>query len=166
MKNQYKITKKLIMSWAMELHLYGVMNTVLFTVWCILGVIGVIGLILSVALDLDWMSVYLYSLIGFVAVFRLFISRFIISSRRYKMYSTTYGVTEWMRTIEFSDGEITVTDHMSVSKFSYGNIKKIKENGNTVMLFMNDNLALRLYKDAFVEGSWEECKQKIESMIK
>ena len=26
------------------------------------------------------------------------------------------------------------------------------------MIYLNDNYAIRLYKDAFVEGSWEECK--------
>ena len=29
-----------------------------------------------------------------------------------------------------------------------------------------NNIALRLYKDAFVEGSWEECKKKINDMLK
>ena len=70
-----------------------------------------------------------------------------------------------MRTIEFLDDEIVLTDHTSVSKFQYSNIEKIKEKNNVVMIFMNHNLALRLYKDAFVEGSWEECKEKINSMI-
>jgi len=26
---------------------------------------------------------------------------------------------------------------------------------------MNNNMALRLYKDTFVEGSWEECKKML-----
>ena len=62
---------------------------------------------------------------------------------------------------EFLDDEIVLTDHTSVSKFKYSNIQKIKEKNNVVMVFMNNNMALRLYKDAFVEGSWEECKKLI-----
>ena len=31
---------------------------------------------------------------------------------------------------------------------------------------MNNNIAIRLYKDAFVEGTWEECKKKINDMLK
>ena len=77
------------------------------------------------------------------------------------MYASTYGVAEWMRTIEFLDDEIVVTDHTSISKFKYSNVKKIKEKKNVIMIFMNHNLALRLYQDAFVEGSWEECKKII-----
>ena len=71
-----------------------------------------------------------------------------------------------MRTTEFLEDEIVLTDHTSVSKLKYSNIKKIKEKNNIVMIFMNDNMAWRLYKDAFVEGSWEECKNIINSMTK
>ena len=105
--------------------------------------------------------VYLYALMFLIAIFKLFIQRFIIWSKRYKLYSTTYGVTEWIRTTEFLDDEIVLTDHTSVSKFKYSNIQKIKEKNNVVMIFMNNNMALRLYKDSFVEGSWDECKQMI-----
>ena len=96
----------------------------------------------------------------------LFLARFFVWSKRYKLYSTTYGVSEWIRTTEFLDDEIILTDHTSVSKLKYSNIKTIKEKGNVVMIFMNNNMALRLYKDAFVEGSWEECKEKINAMLK
>ncbi len=161
MKNEYTITKDLIRSWAKEYHLQGGLNIFLFILWCFLGVIGIWGLIFSIALRADWFVIYLYALISVIAVFKLFIQRFIIWSKRYKLYSTTYGVTEWMRTIEFLDDEIVLTDHTSVSKFQYGNIQKIKERGNLVIIFMNHNMALRLYKDAFKTGSWEECKSMI-----
>ena len=159
MKNEYKITKDLIKSWAKEYHIHGAANIFLFILWCIVGVIGFFGLIFSVAMSLDWKIIYLYALMLIIAIFKLFIQRFIVCSKRYKLYSTTYGVTEWMRTTEFLDDEIVLTDHTSVTKFKYSNIQRIKEKGNVVMIFMNNNMALRLYKDAFVEGSWEECKR-------
>jgi len=158
MKNEYKITKDLIKSWAKEYHLYGAANILLFVFWCIAGVIGIWGMILSIAIHAQWTIIYLYALILVIAVYKLFIRRFVVWSRRYKVYSTTYGVAEWMRTTEFLDGEIVLTDHTSVSKFKYSNIQKIKDKNNVVIIIMNDNMALRLYKDAFVEGSWEECK--------
>ena len=159
MKNEYKITKDLIKSWAKEYHLHGTANIFLFILSCVVGVIGFFGLIFSVAMSLDWNIIYLYALTLIIVIFKLFIQRFIVWSKRYKLYSTTYGVTEWMRTTEFLDDEIVLTDHTSVTKFKYSNIQKIKEKGNVVMIFMNNNMALRLYKDAFVEGSWEECKR-------
>ena len=159
MKNEYKITKDLLKSWAKEYHIHGAANIFLFVLWCAVGIIGLLGLVFSISMSLDWMIIYLYALMLVIAVFKLFIQRFIVWSKRYKLYSTTYGVTEWMRTTEFLDDEIVLTDHTSVSKFKYNNIQRIKEEGNVVMIFMNNNMALRLYKDAFVEGSWEECKR-------
>ena len=166
MKNQYKITKDLMQTWAKEYHLHGAANVILFIIWCVLGVIGISGLIFSIALHSEWMAIYIYALLTITAVFKLFLARFVICSKRYKLYSTTYGVSEWIRTTEFLDDEIILTDHTSVSKLKYSNIEKIKEKNNVVMIFMNNNMALRLYKDAFVEGSWEECKDKINSMTK
>ena len=166
MKNQYKITKDLMKTWAKEYHLHGAANVILFIMWCVLGVIGIAGLIFSIALHSEWMVIYIYALFTIIAFFKLFLARFFVWSKRYKMYSTTYGVSEWIRTTEFLDDEIILTDHTSISKLKYSNIKAIKEKGNVVMIFMNNNMALRLYKDAFVEGSWEECKEKINAMLK
>jgi len=166
MKNQYKITKDLMKTWAKEYHLHGAANVILFIIWCVLGVIGIAGFILSISLHSEWIVSYIYALFSIIAFFKLFLARFFVWSNRYKLYSTTYGVSEWIRTTEFLDDEIVLTDHTSVSKFQYSNIKTIKEKGNVVMIFMNNNIALRLYKDAFVEGSWEECKEKINAMLK
>jgi len=112
------------------------------------------------------MDIYIYALFTVLAVFKLFFARFFFWSKRYKLYSTTYGVSEWIRTTEFLDDEIIITDHTSVSKLKYSNIKTIKEKNNVVIIFMNNNMAIRLYKDAFVEGSWEKCKEKINTMLK
>ncbi len=161
MKNEYKVTKDLIKSWAKEYHLHGAANIVLFILWCVVGVVGLMGLIFGIVMAFNWKAIYLYALILVLAVYKLFIHRFVVWSKRYKLYSTTYGVTEWMRTTEFLDDEIVLTDHTSVSKFQYRVIQKIKEKDNVVLIIMNHNMALRLYKDAFVEGSWEACKERI-----
>lgn len=163
MKNEYKITKALIKSWAKEYHLHGTANILLFVLWCIIGVVGVLTFAFSLELQMDWIYTYLSVLIILATVFKLFVSRFIVWARRYKIYSTTYGVTEWTRTTEFLDEEIVVTDHTSVSKFKYSNIEKIKEKDNLVLIFLNNNMGLRLYKDAFVQGSWQECKELLKS---
>ena len=166
MKNEYKITKDLIRSWAKEYNLHGAVNIFLFVFWCVLGVVGLSELILSIVFHLDWILITLSALILLIAVYKLFIQRFLFWSHRYKLFSTTYDVTEWMQTIEFSDDEIVLTDHTSVSKFKYGNVRSIKEKGNAVLIIMNHNMALRLYKDAFVEGSWEECKKMLLEKMK
>lgn len=161
MKNEYIITKELMKSWAKEYHLYGTGNIVSFIIGCFVGIVGIAGFVFSILLQSNWLISYVFALSTVMVIYKLFIARFIVWHNRYKLYSTTYGVTEWMRTTEFLDDVIVLTDHTSISSLKYENIKKIKEKNNVVMIFMNNNLALRLYKDAFVEGSWEECKEMI-----
>ena len=166
MKNQYKITKEEMMSWAKEYHLQGAANIVLFILWCIVGVIGLAMLVLLSFIGGDFVDWYLSILFLFLSVYKLFFSRFVFWSNKYKLLSRTYGVSEWTRSVEFTDDEITLYDHNSVSKFKYENIKKIKEKNNVIMIFFNNNLALRFYKNTFVEGSWDDCKDKIRSILK
>ena len=166
MKNQYIITRELMKTWAKEYHLHGAANVIAFILRCMIGAMGIAGLILSIKLHMGWAFAFIYSLFAITAIFKLFFARFFIWSKRYKLYSTTFGVSEWVRTIDFLDDEIVCTEHTSVSKFKYSNIEKIKEMNNVVMIFMNNNIAIRLYKDAFVEGTWEECKKKINDMLK
>ena len=166
MKNEYKVTKELMMSWAKEIHLIGTANVALFVFWCLWGAIGLTYLIFLFIYGVSWLTWYCSVIIVFLSVFRLFIARFIVISKRYKMLSQIYGVSEWIRTIEFSDDEIICLDHNSITKLGYSNIKKIKEKNNDILIFFNNNLGLRLYKDAFVEGTWEDCKKKINSIIK
>ncbi len=166
MKHQCKITKDLMKEWAKEYHLHGTANVILFIIWCVLGMIGIAGLIFSITLHGQWISISLYALLTIIAFFKLFLAHFFACSKRYKMLSTTYGVSEWMRTTEFLEDEIILTDHTTVSRLRYNDIEKIKEKNNVVLIFMKNNLTLRLFKDAFIEGSWEECKKKINSMLK
>ena len=164
MKNEFKVTKKLMMSWAKEFHLIGAANIVLFILWCIVGAIGLAMIILLSIFGGEWINWYISILFLLLAVFKLFFSRFIVMSNRYKLIAKTYGVTEWIRTIEFTDDEIISTDHNSVVKYQYTGIKKIKETKDSVLIIFNTNLGVRIYKDAFIEGSWEECKNKLESL--
>ena len=131
MKNEYKITKQLMMSWAKEYHLQGARSIFNFVLWCILGACGLIILILNIVFEgEDWVDWYLAVLFLIASVFQLFFSRFVFWSNRYKLLSKTYGVTEWIRTTEFTDEEIVLSDYNSVTKFRYDNIKKIKEESN------------------------------------
>lgn len=166
MKNEYKINKKEMMSWAKEYHLQGAANIILFILWSIVGVCGLALLVLLTLSGGKWIRWFLAIWLLVLAVFKLFFSRFLVLSNRYKLFAKTYGVSEWIRTTEFADDVIILTDHTSVTKLLYENIKKIKEKNNVVMIFFNNNLAVRLYTDAFVEGSWEACKAKIDSMMK
>ena len=164
MTNQYTVNKELINSWAKEYNLYGIKNKILFALWCLLGFIGIIGMILSVILLQDIMVILIYGIIIAFALIKLFASPYIKWQNKYKLYTTTYGVTEWLRKIEFSDDEITVTDHNNVCKFKYQSIEKIKETDRTILLYLKNNIVIRLYKNSFIDCTPEECLNQIKNL--
>jgi len=166
MKNEIKINKKEIMSWAKHYYLEGVANKIMFALLCMLLAISLAMLTLLFLFGGDWINWYLSIFFLFLAVYKLFFERFVIWSQRYKVASKNFGVDEWTRTTEFRDDGILLTECTSTMQFKYQNIKKIKEKDNLIMILFNNNQALRLYKDTFVEGTWEECKEKINSMLK
>ena len=153
------------MSWAKEYHLHGAKTIILFIIYCLAGLCGLTLLALLAIADGHWTRWFLAVWLTVLCVYRLFFARFVSWSNSYKMMAKTYGVTEWIRTVEFTDREIICKENdAACMTFRYDNIKRIKEKGNIVFIFFNDNLTLRLYKDAFTEGSWEECNEKLNAM--
>lgn len=163
MKNEYIVTKELTKSWAKEYHLRNKKVILLFVMLCIIAVCGLTSLILLVIFKGGWFEIYISLLLLFLAIYKLFFERFLVIARRYDLCAKTYGVTEWVRITEFIDEEILLTEHTSSIKYSYTQITGIKEKGNVVFILLNNNSTIRLYKDAFVDCSWEECKERINS---
>lgn len=166
MKNEYKITKEEVMSWANDYHLQGAATIVLFSLWCLVGVIGICMIVLLSVKGGDFLNWFLAILFSVLALYKLLFSRFIIWNSRYRLMSKAYGVSEWIRTTEFNDEDIVVTDHNSITKLRYENIKRIREKDNLVMILFDGNVALRIYKDAFTDGSFEECRELLASKNK
>ena len=162
MKNQYKVNKDLIMSWAEERVIHGTANKVLFALWCIVGALGIGILVAQFTRGGDVTDLYFAIFMIVLSLYKLTISHRVVWMRRYKFLVRSYGVEEWIRTVEFTLDDIVVTDHTSVCKIRYKDIVKIKEKGNFVLLLVHPNMAIRLYKDAFVEGDWEKCKLMID----
>ena len=165
MKNEFTINKKEMLSWARKYYFIGVANILLFIICVFLGVTGLF--LLSVLISnggevISW-CIAIASIV--IPVYKLFFERFVFTMRRYSVLSKTYGVSEWHRIFEFTDDDIILTDYNSVSRYSYGNIKRILEENDVVLLILNHNIALRFYKHTFTEGTWEECKAKIESKM-
>lgn len=133
----------------------------LFVSWCFVGFCGLFGIVVSILIHGDPQDYLFFILVLLVAIYKLFFNRFVVWSKRYKLFVKTYGVTEWIRSTEFLEDEIILTDHTTTMQYRYDQIAKIKEKNNIVMLFFKNNTAIRLYKDAFVEGSWQECRALI-----
>ena len=129
------------------------------------AVCGIFILALYIIFGGEWIDLYLSIIFLVLSLYKLFFERYVISIRRYKFQEKAYGVSEWKRTIEFLDDNIYVVEATTKCNFYYSSIFKIKEKNNKIFIYFKNKSLLRLYKDTFVEGTWEECKKFIEKRI-
>ena len=166
MKNEYTVNKELMRSWARQWHFSSGAEMGLFVLWIITGICGVAGTVkYIVSSDRITDLVISLWLVG-IAVYKLFFSKYLVWSKRFDQLSYSYGLSKWQRSTEFCENEIKLSENSSSVSFKYSQIKKMKEKGNLVMLFLDNGLAVRIYKDAFVCGSWEECKKLLVEKMK
>ena len=166
MKNELKITKDEMLSWVKKYYFEGAGNKILFALYLLLGLVGVALMILVLHGGGDTLSGAIGIASIVISVYKLFFERKVFMLRRYRMLAKTYGVDEWQRSIEFTDDDILLNDHNSVSRFRYESIRKIKDEGKIVIIVLNNNIALRFYKDSFTAGTWQECQAMLESKMK
>ena len=129
-KNEYKITRELMKKWAREDQFGTTFGIVMFSLYVFTGLIGITMLCLLFTFGSnrgsDW---YIAFFLVLFPIFRLTFVPYYAWTNRYKMMAKTYGVSEWVRSAEFADDEIIISDHTSVTKFKYENIKSYKEKG-------------------------------------
>ena len=172
MKNEYTITKKLMKSWAKGWWFNSADN--MFTLLYICCV-------QAFAIFIPYLYVYLFHFLGYKtipdlvysiifnafhieALLFLLLTPFIPRVRcviKYTLLCKNYSVKEWQRVTEFTDDEIIVTDHESIFKYQYRTIRRVKERENVVHIFLKSGTEIIIHKDAFVSGSWDECKKLI-----
>ena len=169
MKNEYKITKDLMMSWKKGFHTNGMASIILFIASCYFLIVCPMYFI-EIYYIYGYYFVYIaeylmlmifFALFTFTSFHRIFIAPSSSYKRLYRSYAEIYGVREWLRTTEFTDDEIVLYEHRNVYRYRYQSVGKIIERGNLVTIFIKGGGGLHLYKDAFVNGSWEECKKFI-----
>jgi hypothetical protein len=159
MKNEYTVNKELMRSWARQRNFGSGADMGLFVLWVITAVCGVAGTV-KFCISSGKITDLVISLwlVG-IAVYKLFFSKYFVWNKRFDQLSKSYGMSKWQRSTEFLDNEVKLSENSSSVSFKYSQIKKLKEKGNLVMLFLDNGLAVRIYKYAFVDGSWEECKK-------
>ena len=166
MKNEYTVNKELMISWARQRNFGSGADMGLFVLWVITAVCGVAGTV-KFCISSGKITDLVISLwlVG-IAVYKLFFSKYFVWNKRFDQLSKSYGMSKWQRSTEFLDNEVKLSENSSSVSFKYSQIKKLKEKGNLVILFLDNGLAVRIYKDAFVDGSWEECKKLLVEKMK
>ncbi len=176
MKNRYTITKKLMKSWAKGWWFNSADNMFVLLYACFWLAFALYVPYLFIQFfhfvsfeGLD--SQYLFYLYHPFALLYLLLIPFIPRIRcilKYNILRKNYSVKEWQRVTEFTEDEIIVTDYKSIFKYQYRTIRRVKERGNVVHIFLKSGTEIIIHKDAFVKGSWEKCKSLIsrKSLVK
>lgn len=165
MKNEYRVTKELMQSWASEYPLYNVPLITIFAVGCAMAVLELNFLAIKLLHGFTLSDVI--ACVGGIAIsiYLLFFGQRTYWSRRYRSQAEEYEVEEWMRSIEFTEAEILYRNHTVTEHVAYESIRKVKEKGNVVILMLEGGSDIRLYKNTFTEGSWEECEALLEERV-
>ena len=106
---------------------------------------------------------YIYVVHLLLIVFCLYNAFFMWRVQAYAVYRKLSKVQgkNWKRQIFFGDN-IRVMDGRLTTDYDYDEIAEVKGKGNLVELISRNKLKLRIYKDCFTVGSWEECSAHIE----
>ena len=153
MKNQYKVTKKLYMSWALQNMSIGI-SLGMVIMWLVLTAILVVCAV--------FLKHWLYWAAAAYSLYRALVRPLLATSLQYERMAKIYGEKDWLRTIELTEDGILLYENTSSAAYTYSDIRKLTEKGNVVRLSLGRKGSVRLYKDAFVDCSWEECKEFIE----
>ncbi len=159
MKNQYSVDWQLLKQWANESRFRGI-RLAMLVMWCILLLVTIWLCIQSFIIS-AYSYVVFYFLLGLFCFYRAFVMHIMSVKYQYKRYVKVYGKTSWVRTVDFEDDKIVITEENTQGTYSYSDIVAITEKSDKVNLMLNGKLLIRVYKSKFVDCTWDECKVKI-----
>ena len=156
--NEYQVTWKLYRSWVAENMTKGA-RLGWMVAWCM---ITLNFLVLATVAESGFKS--LFVILTVFGIYRAFFRSFVIAKSQYRRLAQSYGKENWTRRISFEDNGIDLTEGNLSIHYAYSDIINIHEKENEIRLDASDKTVLRLYRDAFVESGWEECKSRLSKL--
>lgn len=159
MVNEYQMTWKIYRSWLAASMRKGP-RLVLTILFCVMAAGFVfLGILMGMPLRI------LYFFLTVICIYRAFFRVFWMGKGQYRRLSQINGQQNWTRTVTFEESIISVRDGNYSFQYAYPDIIGIREKGNLVCLDAANKTVIRLYKDAFIDSDWEECKEMLKSRI-
>ncbi len=159
-KNEYAVTREVYLEWCKEAHKRH-KRGVFQVFWIILSALNILmgAYVLFFWNDGRFSGLYFLALGGF-CVFRA-VRYTPIYKAQYKKLAEMAGGENWHRTVDLDDSGIITTDNSITVKTAYEEIKGLRENGNNIYLDTDKKGVIRLYKNCFTQGSYEEFRSLI-----
>lgn len=152
MKNEYRVTRQLCRTWLWE-NMRKPPMLIVFIMWVFISLLVLWGMLYTPFTSL-------FAILEIFCLYRAFFRTLLLHRKQYNTLARTYG-ENWLRTICFEEDKLAVTEgNVSVSslQFPYSDIASIEEKDNKVWLRLKNKFSVRLYKDKFIDASWEECR--------
>ena len=150
--NEYVVTAKRFREWS-KLASGKPVNIAFRAIWILLAVAMIVYAVV-------YRYIYLLHVVLILfCIYNAFFRWMVQSAGAYRKLSKIHG-KDWKRQIFFGD-TIRVVDERQTVDLVYHDIKDIKETSNLVQFVFRNNLKLRVYKDCFTVGTWEECAKYI-----
>lgn len=149
-ENCYTITKERYMDWIK----HPIKKQYYFLLWALLMAVSILMLIISI-LDFEMIFSVIYFLFTLFFIYRIFFRTRLLSARAFKIISVNHGCNQWERCIQFSDN-ITVIDGNVTTLYHWCQVKKLQDNKVYFILVFQNNTGIRLDKQCFTKGNYEE----------
>ncbi len=150
-RNEYQITKKLYRQWGFENAIKGTQLA--------FGVVWVLLAISVLVLDILDGGYFLYHILFVFCIYRAFFRWLVVTNAQYRVLAKRYRNENWVRSISFEKDKIRIKETTISIEYNYADIVQIKEKENKVWLIASNKTVIRLYKDCFIESTWEDCKK-------
>jgi hypothetical protein len=164
--NQYTITFDMYRDWAK--HPVGqaaIRSRRKNLVLCIGGIVVSVGLAVFGAVMSQFYVVLMGAVFFIIFGLRLFFIPQQLLRKKYAMILKSLNGAQWTRTITFAD-KITVEDGRNSGSYDYSEFKALTEDEQYFFLFLNNDMALRVRKDSFTEGTAERFGKQMRKAIK
>ncbi len=135
------------------------------------NMINILGMLFSVlggrfCIYLDSKEIALIYLAMFVAFFyKTFFHRKRANKKLYTQTIIAQGGGPWVRTTTFGSN-IQVADNNSVSTYKYSDFKKVSQDSRHYLLYMNQDIVLRVEKGSFTTGNEADLLPFLQKRIK
>ena len=163
MINEYIVTEKRYISWMKRMQITGIY--LLYDIF--VGILLLLSLSAAVYAVFDFkknqiiLPLYLTAIL--TCIYLLLFHIPLMAKIDYYRYSKQMGGSNWNRTVFFDENEIVVEQKKNTQHYDYRSIAKIDDRDNEVWIRFSFGDHLIVYKDCFLRGSWEDCKDLLQS---
>lgn len=157
MRNEYEVTEKLYTSWGIENMFKGI-HLKLTIAWVVMAVL-LFACFFVFNFDLFFIFFTAFCL------YRAFIHNILITKRQYKSFIKRFCKETWKRIILFESDCIVINDEDFSTKVPYSDVVCIRQSDNKIWIDTNKKMVVRLYKNSFVDGNYEDFLTMMKTKI-